>query len=103
MNKENTTIWKCECGKNIIILDESLKSTKLERNDILCPLCGNEIVSECVKNISIGSIRDDKKTMTRLKEIKEKLKHIPIENEETMQYYVFYKEDIKFLLERFFE
>ena len=35
----------------------------------------------------------------RLREIREKLKHIPYSQEHTARYYIYYKEDVPFLLD----
>jgi predicted RNA-binding Zn-ribbon protein involved in translation (DUF1610 family) len=99
MIKQDVTVWQCECGNHSIILDKDLKSFKLDIEEILCPLCGNEMISECIKELTIGDFKKDPVIMGRLKEIKNKLLPVFSEDEELIkQYYIFYKEDMKFML-----
>jgi hypothetical protein len=48
-----TDIWKCLCGKNIIILGENLESIKLKSDEILCPICGETMESSETRTLEI--------------------------------------------------
>jgi len=116
MIKDTVTVWQCECGKNIIILENNMTATELNSEDILCPLCGNEMVSECTRDIEIiGSIKEerekDKNFNKLLDEVQDKAKDemmdaIRFRNEltpaakgkELSNYAELCKKDVKFLL-----
>lgn len=63
MLKVLVNIWQCECGKNIIILDENLQDSNSESDDILCPLCGEEMVGSMVRNLTITDSSEELKSL----------------------------------------
>jgi len=97
MIKDVVTVYQCECKKNIIILDENFQGTEIEREEILCPICGNEMVDECSRDMTIGSVRDDKDIWDKVLYIKNK---VTIDKSKLDKELV---SDIKFLLELFDE
>lgn len=48
-------IYTCECGKNIIILDENYEDTT-DIEDIQCPICGEQMVSHMTRKIDIEKL-----------------------------------------------
>lgn len=54
-----TTVFQCECGRNIIILDENLDDDQTinEDTEILYPICGQEMVSEMTRVIKIETLK----------------------------------------------
>jgi hypothetical protein len=92
MMRDVATLFQCECKKHIIILDGDLQGTDLEKEDVLCPVCGNEMVSEMSRNITLGSVRDDKTVWEKVQSIKDRL------NNGTTKSIDDYNEDVRFLL-----
>ena len=55
--KVKTSMWKCKCGKHIIILGEKMEDIPLKTEDILCPICGEEMESSTTRTLTIGDIQ----------------------------------------------
>lgn len=53
-----TIIYKCECGKNFIILDENLEDADINPENVECPCCHQRVVSSIKKRVSINNIMD---------------------------------------------
>lgn len=48
-------IHTCECGKNIIVLDENLENAT-DTENMQCPVCGGEMESEMIREIEINRV-----------------------------------------------
>lgn len=49
------SIYQCECGRNIIVLDDNMEfDGNLNPEQMECPVCGGEMVSECTRTIDIN-------------------------------------------------
>lgn len=49
----DATVYTCECGKNIIILDEGFENAEVDSDDIQCPVCGENMISAMERTIEI--------------------------------------------------
>ena len=74
MTKDVVTVWHCKCKKNYIILDEEMMGTELSLDEVLCPVCGNEAVSSYTKDMTIGSVRDDKEVWDKVLTLKNRMR-----------------------------
>lgn len=48
-------IHTCDCGKNIIVLDENFENAT-DTENMECPVCGGEMVSETLREITINRV-----------------------------------------------
>lgn len=53
--KTIANIYQCECGRNIIVLNENFEDGT-NTDDMQCPICGREMVSGMIREIDINKI-----------------------------------------------